>query len=192
MKDNSYFPCLHRVLHWTIAFGILFMFLTIFLRSGWLNTKTMATVMTDTLAAKGVVLSQKDAMDVARQFWRPVGLWHTYVGYALVGLFGVRLTYWFGKGAKFPSPLAKTSTPKQKLQGVAYIAFYAALAGVLVTGLLLKFGSKDLHNTFKTIHSVVFYGLVAFVVLHLVGIVIGEKTDEKGIVSKMIGGHGIS
>jgi cytochrome b len=38
------------------------------------------------------------------------------------------------------------------------------------------------------LHEALFYGLLAFIPLHIIGVTIAENQDEKGIVSDMING----
>ena len=48
--------------------------------------------------------------------------------------------------------------------------------------------SKDLAHSIKEIHELIAWAIVIFVPLHIVGVVIADSSDQKGIVSKMISG----
>jgi len=75
-----------------------------------------------------------------------------------------------------------------------YTLFYLILLLMALTGLGLAFGrdlgfTRPIHNAVKTIHSILQYCMYAFVLIHLVGVVIAENTKDKGIVSGMINGN---
>ena len=188
MRQKPNFTLLHRVLHWTIAIAIIFMFITVFLRSGWLNSKDLATAIANSLAAKGI--TSGDAKNVSHEISHSMFRWHAYVGYVLAGLYIIRLIYLFAKGIKFPSPFVKENSFKKKMQGWIYFAFYVLLGVMVCTGLFLAFTKDEYpyHGAVQSVHEAVYYAMLAFVVVHFVGIYIGEKTEDKGIVSKMISG----
>lgn len=75
-----------------------------------------------------------------------------------------------------------------------YTLFYLILLLMALTGLGLAFGrdlgfTREIHNAVKTIHSILQYCMYAFVLIHLIGVVIAENTKDKGIVSGMINGN---
>ena len=75
-----------------------------------------------------------------------------------------------------------------------YTLFYTILLLMALTGLGLAFGrdlgfTREIHDTVKTIHSILQYCMYTFVLIHLVGVVIAENTKDKGIVSGMINGN---
>jgi Ni/Fe-hydrogenase 1 B-type cytochrome subunit len=63
-----------------------------------------------------------------------------------------------------------------------------------VTGLSLAFEDqvaflKPMHGTIKSIHGFTMYPIIAFIVIHIIGVVLAERKPEgKGIVSDMING----
>jgi cytochrome b561 len=188
MEKRIKFSFLHRFLHWTIAVVILFMFITVFLRSGWLNSRDLAATIANGLAAKGI--TSGDVRNVSREISHSMFKWHAYIGYVLVGLYIIRLVYMFIKGIKFPSPFVKENSFKKKLQGLTYVGFYIFLTVIVATGLFLAFTDDDYpyHDVVQTVHEFCYYIMLIFVVVHFAGIYIGERTDDKGIVSKMISG----
>ncbi|MDR3272891.1 MAG: cytochrome b/b6 domain-containing protein [Flavobacteriaceae bacterium] len=189
MATQTHFSLFHRFLHWTIAVAIFLALFTAFLHYGWMNGRAISSTLTAALAEKNITLSSDDARGIARKISRPMFQWHFYAGYVLTALLFLRFLDFFTKGRKFASPLSKEANSKQKLQSWLYILFYLALTIVLVMGLLLKFGPhNDLHEIFETIHIYCGYFIGIFVILHIIGIWLGENAEDKGIVSKMING----
>jgi cytochrome b len=58
----------------------------------------------------------------------------------------------------------------------------------LITGLLISFGPKTIKHDVEELHEMSIYYLVAFLVLHLGGVLLAELTNQKGIVSRIISG----
>ena len=186
---QTHFSILHRFLHWAIALGILLALFTAFLHATWMDGREMATIITSALAGKGITLAYDDARGIARTISTPMFHWHFYAGYALIPLLVLRCINLFVGGLKFTSPFLRGATLEQRFRGGLYILFYVALAVILAMGLLLKFGPRnDLHEVFRMLH--IYCGCFAgiFVLIHFAGLVIGEHTTDKGIVSKMING----
>ena len=73
---------------------------------------------------------------------------------------------------KFQNPLDKKATTKEKFQKWIYIIFYVCVIISLITGLIIKFGPKEFKKSMESIHELSIYYLVAFIVLHLVGVLI--------------------
>ncbi|MCL2873206.1 MAG: cytochrome b/b6 domain-containing protein [Betaproteobacteria bacterium] len=187
--NPNHFSRVHRILHWTIALGILLALFTAFLHATWMNSNGMATTISSSLAEKNITLSNADAKDVAKAIRKPMFQWHFYAGYALIALLILRFIDTFVNGHKFISPFAKEITPKQKLQGSLYVFLYTAVTIILLLGLFLKFGPRnELRETVATIHIYCGYGIGLFVLAHFAGLWLGENTTDKGIVSKMING----
>jgi len=75
-----------------------------------------------------------------------------------------------------------------------YLLFYLILLLMALTGLGLAFGrdlgfTREIHNTVKSVHSILQYCMYAFVFIHICGVVIAENGKVKGIVSGMINGN---
>ena len=59
----------------------------------------------------------------------------------------------------------------------------------IVTGLIIELGPKDLKKPMEEIHVLGIYYLIAFIAIHLGGVLIAEFTNDKGIISRIIRGH---
>ncbi|GGP39205.1 hypothetical protein GCM10009347_03860 [Shewanella algicola] len=188
MYTQSNFPLLHRFLHWGLAITMLVMLLTVLLRLGWMEKHHMAAVITQGLANIDVMITDKQAVNIAKGIRGVMFKWHIYFGYAVSVLVFARFMYMAKFGLHYLSPLSRQATMKQKFQAWVYWVFYAGVAMSVVTGLLLKFGPEGIEHQVETIHKLALWYFIPFISLHVAGIFIAESTDEKGIVSKMIGG----
>jgi len=92
------------------------------------------------------------------------------------------------KGIKFPNPFLKNQSAKERLQGFTYLLFYLFVTVSIVTGFYLKWIEDEWKEQMETVHKWAIYWFPIFILLHFAGILIGELTSKKGIVSKMIGG----
>jgi len=173
-----------RMLHWALAFAILFILLTVFLRLNWMEKNHVAGILIDKLSALDITISKDQAIKIAKQIRKPMFDWHIYVGYFAAGVFVLRMLFHI-KNKKSFSPV----TSREKFQLWVYRIFYALLGTTLITGLLIKFGPNSIHKLAEDIHKLTLYYMIAFLVLHFGGILLAELGSKKGIVSKMIGGE---
>lgn len=114
--------------------------------------------------------------------------WHIYLGYVLTGLFSLRFLLPFFGTMKFQNPLVKNLSIKQKFQKWTYIIFYVCVVISLITGLIIELGPKDLKKPMEEIHILSIYYLIAFIVIHVGGVIIAEFTSDKGIISRIVRG----
>lgn len=186
--ENKTYSTIYRIIHWTIAFCFILILITIFLRLTWMNKNHMANIIQDYLSTTGQSLSKRQLAELAKQIRLPMWNWHIYLGYILVGLFTIRLSLpLFGK-MKFQSPLNKNLTLKDKFKNWKYIVFYICVVISLSTGLIIEFGSKSFRKPMEEIHELSIYYLLAFIFIHLSGVLIAEFTNQKGIISKIVRG----
>jgi len=186
--ENKKFSLAHRILHWLIAFTILFLMLTIFLRLTWLEKNNVATILQDNLNSLNISLNHDDAIKIAKQIRKPMWDWHIYSGYFLIALYVLRLINLYFAGIIFPNPFEKNSSLKQKAQGWTYILFYFLMGISLITGFFIVNGPAKYKDYLEGIHVQSIYYVTFFVIMHMLGLVLAELSDEKGIVSKMIHG----
>jgi len=178
----------NRVIHWAIAISFLLLLITIFLRLTWMNKYNMAAIIQDYLSGTDQVLSQDQLIALAKKIRQPMWNWHIYIGYVLVGLFSVRFILpAFGHMA-IQNPLSKNLSVKVKFQRWIYLIFYACVIVSLTTGLLIEFGPKELKKPMEEIHVLGVYYLIAYIIIHLAGVLIAEFTEEKGIISRIVSG----
>ena len=186
--NTSNYTKIYRILHWAIAISIFLLLFTIFLRLTWMNKHNVAEIIQNYLATEGLSLTDDKAIILAKQIRKPMWIWHTYIGYVLTGLFSIRLFLPFFGKMKFQNPFAKNLTVKSKFQKLTYLIFYLGLAISLITGLLMEFGPENIEHTSEEIHELSLYYLIPFVSIHIIGVLVAEFTEQKGIISKIISG----
>ncbi|WP_299780846.1 cytochrome b/b6 domain-containing protein [uncultured Formosa sp.] len=186
--DNTKYSKVYRIIHWTIAVSFLLLLITIFLRLTWMNKNNMAAIIQDYLSGTNQVLSQEQLIDLAKKIRQPMWIWHIYIGYVLVGLFCIRLILPVFRHMKFQNPLDKTLSTKQKFQKWTYIIFYLCVIVSLITGLIIVLGPKEFKKPMEEIHVLSIYYLVAFIGIHIAGVLIAEFTNQKGIISNIVSG----
>lgn len=175
-------------MHWAIAISMLLLLITIFLRLTWMNKNHVADIIQNYLSTTDQTLSRDQAIILAKKIRKPMWDWHIYIGYVLVGLYSIRLLLPFFGQMQFSNPLKKELTVKAKFQYWVYLIFYACVAISLITGLIIEFGSENLKKPMEEIHVLSIYYLLAFIFLHLGGVILAELTTEQGIISKIVSG----
>lgn len=183
------YSTIYRVMHWAIALCMTLLLLTIFLRLTWMNKDHMADIIQGYLAKTEQTLSRDELIVLAKQIRKPMWDWHIYLGYALTGLFAVRLALPFFGSMKFASPFNKQLPLKVKFQYWVYLIFYICLTISLTTGLIIEFGPKSMKEPTEEIHVLSIYYLVPFLVLHLGGVLLAEFTTQPGIISRIVNGN---
>ncbi|HLV91898.1 MAG TPA: cytochrome b/b6 domain-containing protein [Aequorivita sp.] len=185
MESKQKFTPLHRFLHWTIAVAMTMLLITGFLRLFWMNKHHMASI----IGSKTQVLGEEEMIVIAKAIREPMWEWHIIFAYVMIFTFLIRIIYMVFKGIKFPNPFSTKLPVKERLQGSIYLFFYAFALISIVTGVSLKQGFfPELKDPIETVHKLGIYWFPIFIVLHIVGIVIAEYTNKKGISSEMISG----
>ncbi len=184
------YTVLHRVLHWIFAIFMLLLFTTGFLRMYWMSKTVISDAVNKNASIQALNLDKQSLRTIVHSVQDPMFEWHVYAAYIITFAFIVRIVYMLVKGIKFPNPFLKTTTTKEKLQGLTYLGFYVLVAVQIITGSILKFeiGSESLSDLAETTHKLAIYWMPVFVLLHFAGVAISENTNRKGITSKMIGG----
>jgi len=187
MEKRSY-PAVYRIVHWAIAVSFVLLIITIFLRSTWMNKYNVAAIIQDQLANTEQHVSEDQAIALAKKIRQPMWDWHIYTGYVLTGLFALRFMLpAFGR-MKFQNPLGKGLSATAKFKKWSYLVFYAFVVVSLATGLLIVWGPKAWKEPLEQVHVLGIYYLLAFIAVHLAGVLKAEFTDGKGIISRMISG----
>lgn len=186
--ENRQYPAIYRIMHWAIALCILVLLTTIFLRLTWMNKNNVADIIQNYLAGTDKSLTREELITLAKKIREPMWNWHLYTGYVLTGLFCIRLLLpVFGK-MKFSNPFNKQLSLKEKFTFWVYIVFYVCIAISLTTGLIIRFGPRSLKNTMEAIHVLSIYYVIAFLVLHIGGVLLAEFTTQQGIISRIVSG----
>ena len=195
-----------RLWHWLNAIVITGSLLTVLLNSTLLKTKKNAVAIKANLAHSGVTVTDGQARSVAHELSNKVWMIHTYFGYTLAALLIFRLLVEFFQLAdqrfirKLKSAYHQYQTTKKNRElakhefwvKTIYAVFYLMLITMALTGLCLAFEDdvpllKSIH-AFRQIHAFTMYLILAFIVVHIVGVLLAERKDSRGIVSDMING----
>ena len=179
---------LYRVFHWTIAISFFLLLITIFLRLTWMNKNSVAGIIGTYLNETGQTLTQNQLLTLAKQIREPMWKWHLYIGYFLAGIFSLRFILPLFGILKFQNPLLKKLKMKERFQKWVYVAFYLGVTLSLATGLLMEFGPRSLKDTMEGVHVLSLYYLIPFILIHLAGVITAEISEQKGIVSRLLGG----
>ncbi len=195
-----------RVWHWLNALIISGSLLTVLVNSTVLKPWTNAGFIAGKFNEKGLKISADQAKPVAFALADKVWDVHILLGYALTALLVIRifLEYFELADKKLLRKIkAARKTFKQRqnryisartemLVKIAYLLFYVMLFVMVITGLALAFSDqvpilKKIH-LLRDIHGFTMYLILAFIALHIVGVIMGERRQHKGIVSDMING----
>ena len=186
--DTTNYSRIYRIIHWAVAVTFLLLLVTIFLRLTWMNKNNMADIIQNYLSGTDQSLSREQLIVLAKQIRKPMWDWHIYLGYVLVGLFSIRFMLPLFGRMKFQNPMVKELTTKEKFQKWTYIIFYLCVVISLITGLLIVWGPSDWKKSLEEVHVLGIYYLGAFILIHVMGVLFAEFTDQKGIISKIVGG----
>ena len=186
--ETTKYTKVYRIVHWAIAVSFLLLLITIFLRLTWMNKYNVAAIIQDYLSSTDQVLSQDQLIALAKKIRQPMWNWHVYIGYVLVGLFSIRFILPVFGHMGIQNPIDKNLSTKLKFQKWTYIIFYVCVIVSLITGLLIELGPKEFKIPMEDIHVLGIYYLIAFIVIHLAGVLIAEFTDQKGIISRIVSG----
>jgi Ni/Fe-hydrogenase 1 B-type cytochrome subunit len=187
-----------RLVHWLDALVVLGLLGTVLLRKTFLSYRANGALIQEELAERNVPITLDAAKAIARVIRAPMWDWHYYLGFALAALLLYRLILFFGQGEReilATSFLGRDSTTKLKKRASrsVHVLYYLFVAVMVATGLALYFKEplglvESATRAMKEVHETLTWFFVAFVSLHLAGVVIAECTDEPGIVSAMIHG----
>jgi len=182
-----------RVWHWIHATVVLGLLGTVFLRKTFLSWRTNSELLTQKLSEIDVNVTEAQAKVLAKAIRAPMWEWHIILGYALAALMVWRIILFFTQSGKQNYQNLKTEKLHKKMVKIGYIGIYAILAFMTLSGLIIHFYEelgllKDTAHDIKEIHELVFNAILIFVPLHILGVIIAENQDEKGIISDMING----
>jgi Ni/Fe-hydrogenase 1 B-type cytochrome subunit len=195
-----------RLWHWSNALIITGSLLTVLVNSTVLKPWVNAGLIVDKLKEKGINVTDEQTRSVAFALSDKVWAIHTYLGYTLVALFLFRILIELlgladktlihkisvAKRSFLSTKENRIASRNEMLIKTSYALFYVLLMVMVVTGLALAFRDnipalRSMHFI-KEIHGFTMYLILAFIVIHLAGVFIGEKRRHKGIVSDMING----
>jgi Ni,Fe-hydrogenase I cytochrome b subunit len=196
-----------RLWHWLNLLIITGSLLTVLLNSTLFDVKGNTNYVQQQLQESGVSVTALQAKSVAHGLEDKVWGIHIYFGYALAALLLFRLLAepfqpgqqrFFGK-LKHTYQTYRKHSKKSNLAlhdltvKALYLIFYLLLIIMVLTGLSMAFDeelgiSKATSHSIKDFHGFCMYLILTFIVVHIVGVLLAERKENKGIVSDMING----
>lgn len=196
-----------RIWHWTLFLVITGSLVTVLLASTVFRTGNNTSMVQIQLQSKGTVVSTDQARAVAHAFNDKLWDLHKWLGYIICGLVLARIAIevFQPRSEKIGIQLKKALGPRQKDPALnanrqhyiqvksIYLAFYAVLLLMALTGLGLAFENvplfRTLHRPIKQVHSFLQYLIYGFIFIHLIGVISADLGKYKGLVSGMINGR---
>lgn len=186
MKKNS---SSIRFWHWANMLVICGSLITVLLNSTILDVRENGAFIKSELQKSGASVTDEQARAAAHGLEDNVWGIHIYFGYALAGLLFFRFI-----SELFQRPDQKFFKKlKIAYKNYLYGFFYLILILMVLTGLTLAFQqnlgiSRSLGHTIKEVHGFIMYLVLGFIIVHIAGVYLAERKDQKGIVSDMING----
>ena len=195
-----------RIWHWVFFLVLTATLVTVLFASTLFRTRNTISLVQDQLAQKGVTVTKDQARAVSHELSDQLWNLHTIIGYVICGLLlcrilieiaqprGEKLRVKLRNALGIKPELASDHTGKRHYIRVktTYLIFYLLILIMALTGLGLAFEDNALlkawHGNIKQIHSFVQYGIYAFILVHLVGVIRADGNKHKGLVSGMIHG----
>jgi len=189
------FTKLYRIWHWLLAFSVLGLLATVALRKTFLSWRTNSEIIQTQLANNGIEVTHEIAKTTAKAIRSGMWEWHYIFGAVLVVAIIIRLYMMLTKKAKLPILVFLQAQTKDKLKYGVYMFLCFFIFMMSISGVILYYHdllnlTKDSVDWLKDLHEDMMYGVLIFVVLHLVGVFRHELTTKEPIVSKMIHGDG--
>lgn len=195
-------PAVIRIWHWLTFLFFTGAVVTVLLNATLFKTKKNIGMVQEQVQKEGGSITEKQARSVAHEYSDKLWSVHKYIGFGLSILFLLRIgaEVIISKEKKLRLRLQKAiRVPKETKDRnhylgaqYSYVFFYVLFFIMVLTGLVLAFEDWEwldpIHRLAKNIHSVVQYGLYAFIVAHLIGVIRADLTQYGGIVSRMING----
>jgi Ni/Fe-hydrogenase 1 B-type cytochrome subunit len=196
-----------RIWHWANGAVVAALLWTVFLRKYLLSPRDNNPLIQAKLAEMGFTATPAQAKTVAHIYVDHLWEWHVRLGLILAGLFALRiiveiftstqarLHHKILSGVRYMKllPQARAEGRHYIAVKITYVAFYIILATMVLTGLAMNYGEtlklgETLDHYIGEIHEYVMYGVLVFVIGHIIGVIVSENTKAPGIVSDMING----
>ncbi len=199
-------PLSVRIWHWLFFLFFLCSLSTVIFGSTLFRTRDNVTLVQQVVIEKGGIVSKDQARAVAHEFSDKLWMLHKWLGYGLSFLIFSRLIIelTLSKEKRTRERIRTTLNFSNQLTGrnhylyvnYGYVVFYTLFTVMACTGLVMAFEDvkwlDPVHDLAKQIHSLVQWGLYAYAISHIVGVVLADATKYGGIISDMIGGKGVS
>lgn len=172
-----------RIWHWLQALVVIGLFITVVLRESVMDKQHVGKIVQEQLVTIGTIISDEQAVVIGKAVRSPMWDWHNYFGFAITALLVFRLIMIAKNG------FGLDDNPKMQIVYKLYKAVYVMLLVMSISGLSLYFKlAGEMKETVEGVHFYVGWAIFAFVVVHVIGVIHAERTDQRGIISRMISG----
>ena len=172
-----------RIWHWLQALVVVGLFVTVLLRESVMDKHHIGKIVQEQLSTIGTIITNEQAVVIGKSVRSPMWDWHIYFGFAITALLIFRLLMIVKNG------FGLDDNPKMQIVYKLYKVIYVMLLLMSISGLSLYFKlAGDMKETVEGVHFYVGWAIFAFVVVHVIGVIHAERTDQKGIISRMISG----
>jgi cytochrome b561 len=182
-----------RLWHWVNALVVMGLIGTVLLRKSFLSWRANSEILMQKLSEINIDVTAEQAKVLAKAIRAPMWEWHIILGYALAALVLWRILLFFTQSGRQNYRHLKEENLHKKMVKLGYLAIYAILLFMTVSGFLIYFYealglTKDTAHNIKEVHELHYNVLLYFVPLHIIGVFVAENKDEKGILSDMVNG----
>lgn len=197
-----------RIWHWLTFLFIMGSIVTVLVNSTVLSPRENIKLVQEQLQRKGVTVTDEQAFAVSHEYEDKMWDVHKLIGFGLAALFLFRILietvvpseeriinkFRKAKEIQRRNDNNKTEYTHYLRVRLTYSIFFLLLFCMILTGLGMAFGrdlgfSRDIFRSIKNFHAFIQYLIYAFIVVHLVGVILAENGKLKGIVSGMINGN---
>jgi len=182
-----------RLWHWINAIVVMGLVGTVLLRKSFLSWRANSEIIVQKLSEINIDITAAQAKVIAKAIRAPMWEWHYILGYALGALVVWRIALFFTQSGKRSYQHLKEESFHKKIVKLGYLLIYVVLFLMTVSGFVMYFYetiglAKDTAHDIKEVHELLYYILLYFVPLHIIGVFVAENQDEKGILSDMVNG----
>jgi Ni/Fe-hydrogenase 1 B-type cytochrome subunit len=193
-----------RVWHWVTYLALTASLVTVLLGSTLFKTKSNIAMVQEQLQQRGATVTKDQARGVAHEYSDKIWDTHKIIGYIISFLLLSRIIIEIAQpreeklririknalGFRSANQVEKMERQHYLLVKRGYLFFYTAILVMAITGLGLAFEDapylKDIQKPIKSVHSFAQYCIYAYILFHIVGVILAETGKYKGIVSRMI------
>lgn len=196
-----------RLWHWINFLVISGSLVTVLINSTLLDRKSATGAVSKNLPGSNAdgksAIAGKIVHNLGDQVWQI----HIYIGFGLAALLLYRVVLEFVQPGrqqffkKFKVAMGAYQTRSEEKQlarhelvvKAIYLIFYVLLVTMVITGLSLAFKgelgiSKSFGHEIKEIHGFCMYLVIAFIIVHVAGVLLAERKESPGIISDMFNG----
>ncbi|MGY3089980.1 Ni/Fe-hydrogenase 1 B-type cytochrome subunit [Hymenobacter sp. UYAg731] len=197
-----------RFWHWANALLISLQLITILFQKVIVNSRSAVPEFQQAMSKANITITTKQGGAFAHIISERIWEWHIYFGWALVALWVLRLGLQLTgpselrfsarlmeilRRYRLAPPADKSKAGKILFAKTTYALFYVFLTIMVTTGVIMIYEDvswlKGIHHLAMETHNFTMYLVMGFIVIHVVGVVWAETTEDHGLVSRMVGGE---